>query len=238
MRSVTLELPTTTLEPLGLLPRGFFDRYEELELVETLGLEPQWRLQVLRLRSREPSSRSSPRSSRTKEIRRTYGLERFELLESRPSTRDRFFLVRQKNPGAIAALLTEAQGEVYPGRPFLLRERVTLASLRGERRAVDRVLRRLRALGIPFQLKRVLPGVGSPPAGIPPLLTPRQAKVLEEALHRGFYEQPRRVSLTRLATTLGISPVALGRLLRRAEGSLARRFLETGTGVGRAGPGG
>jgi hypothetical protein len=237
MRSITLELPTRALEPLGLLPRGFFDRYEELELVETLGLEPQWRLQVLRLRSRAPPGPSTPGPSRTREIRRAYGLERFELLESRPSTRDRFFLVRQRNPGTIAALLSEAHGEVYPGRPFLLREQVTLASLRGEPTAVDRVLRRLRSLGVPFQLKRVLPGMGNPSAAVP-LLTPRQAKVLEEALRRGFYEQPRRVSLTRLAKALGISPVALGRLLRRAEGSLARRFLETGAGAGRAGPGG
>ena len=236
MRSITLELATPSLEPLGLLPPGFFDRYEELELVETLGLEPQWRLQVLRLRSRESAGPSSRGLSRTQAIRRTYGLERFELLESRPSTRDRFFLVRQRNPGAIAALLAEARGEVYPGRPFLLREQVTLASLRGERGAVDRVLRRLRALGVPFRLKRVLPGVGRPSEGTPALLTPRQAMVLEEALHRGFYEQPRRVSLTRLARALGISPVALGRLLRRAEGALARRFLETG--IGRAGPGG
>ncbi len=227
MRAVTLELPTQALVPLGLVPDHFFERYEELELVETLGLEPHWRLQVLRLRSRAPLASGKFPGQVRASLRRSYGLDRLELLESRPATRDRFFLVRQRNPSPVTQLLNEVGGKVFPGRPFLLRERVTLASFRGDRGEVDRVLRLLRQQGIPFRLRNIRPGMGNPPPLPPSTLTDRQRHVLEVAHRRGFYTVPRKVSLTVLARSLGMSPVALGKLLRRAEASLVGAFLSS-----------
>ena len=52
MQTVTLEFETDALSALGIIPPRFFERYEEVELLETLRLESGWRLQLLRLRSR------------------------------------------------------------------------------------------------------------------------------------------------------------------------------------------
>ena len=54
MQTVTLEFATEPLVALGLIPAGFFERYEEVELLETLRLEAGWRLQLVRVRRRGP----------------------------------------------------------------------------------------------------------------------------------------------------------------------------------------
>ncbi|MFI5415319.1 MAG: hypothetical protein ACHQ16_06620, partial [Candidatus Lutacidiplasmatales archaeon] len=54
MQAVTLEFRTEHLVLLGLVPPVFFEKYEEVELLETLRLERGWRLQLLRLRRNGP----------------------------------------------------------------------------------------------------------------------------------------------------------------------------------------
>jgi hypothetical protein len=243
MQTVTLEIPTRALITLGLVPEGFFDRYSELEVLETLGLAETWRLQVLRLRSRGPIRTAQELKRRQRKIRAMYRLDRIELLEARPSTQDYVFLVRQRNPSPIEALLRSWGGQVFPGRPFLLRPQTTVASFRGPPRALRRVLAVARELGLPLQVRRIRGGLGTEPLEPPSRgLTPLQRRVLSEALRRGYYEVPRRTSLTGLAKVLGRSPAAVGKALRRAEGTLVEAALggrpaernepEEGTGSG------
>ena len=54
-------------------------------------------------------------------------------------------------------------------------------------------------------------------------LTPMQRRVLLEALRRGFFEWPRRISLEELSRELGVSKVTLSEHLRRGE----RKLLES-----------
>uniref|UniRef100_A0A7C3SMH2 HTH bat-type domain-containing protein n=1 Tax=Thermofilum pendens TaxID=2269 RepID=A0A7C3SMH2_THEPE len=58
------------------------------------------------------------------------------------------------------------------------------------------------------------------------LLTPLQRRVLSEALRRGFFEWPRRVSLEELSRELGVSKVTLSEHLRRGERKLLRYLLD------------
>lgn len=60
-------------------------------------------------------------------------------------------------------------------------------------------------------------------------LTPRQETAVRTALDSGYYEVPRRVSLTELAETMGLSPSSLSELLRRAERSIIDDHLWGGT---------
>ncbi|HEV2519943.1 MAG TPA: helix-turn-helix domain-containing protein [Thermoplasmata archaeon] len=224
MQTVTLEFDTDALAALGIIPPGFFDRYEEVELLETLRLESGWRLQLLRLRRRGSlrSERELERESRR--IRRLYGLEGFELVERRPRTRDYIVLVRQRNPTVLRALIELAGGEIAPTAPFRVSAATTIASFRSEERALRRVLARLRREGMPFRVVRTSsrPFVSDPGAAS---LTERQRSVLARAWTLGYYAVPRRITLTRLARTTGQSPPALGKMLRRAERHLVSRFL-------------
>jgi len=79
----------------------------------------------------------------------------------------------------------------------------------------------LRERGDGFEVEAVYDTVES---GGP--LTERQAEVLEAAVEHGYYESPRGIELNELAEVLGVRKSTLSVTLRRAEGRLARRFVE------------
>jgi predicted DNA binding protein len=224
MKTISFEFKTEDLEAIGLIPHGFFSRYEEVELLETLRLERGWRLQLLRVRRRGPLRTAAELARESQRIRRLYGLESLDLVERRPRTRDYILLVRQRNPPTIARLLTVAGGEITPIAPFHADPTRTVASFYGEDVALRRVVARLTRDGMPFQVLRTS---GRPYGGSAGMeeLTDRQRAIVSRAWALGFYGVPRRISLTRLAKLTGQSPPALSKMLRRAEGRLVARFL-------------
>jgi predicted DNA binding protein len=224
MQTVTLEFRTSDLELLGLVPAQFFEKYEEVELLETLRLERGWRLQLLRVRRRGGLRRASELERESRRIRRAYGLQSFELVELRPRTRDYVLLVRQRNTATLRRLLALAGGHVNPTAPFLLTPDRAVASFHGEEAALRRVLSKLQREGLPFQMVRSSPRP-LVRAREPAPLTPRQQHLLVRAWTLGYYSIPRRITLTRLARLAGVSPPAAGKLLRRAEGHLVAQFL-------------
>ncbi len=224
MQTVTLEFRTRDLELVGLVPENLFDQYEEVELLETLRLERGWRLQLLRVRRRGALRSAAELERESRRIRRLYGLEGFELVERRPKTRDYILFARQRNPEQLQRLLALSGGKIVPTAPFRLdRERV-VASFHGEEKALRRVLDRLGREGLPFRVRRAStrPYVGGTEGEG---LTARQMSVLARAWALGYYEVPRRLTLTRLARLTGQSPPALGKMLRRAEGHLVGHLL-------------
>jgi predicted DNA binding protein len=226
MQTVTLEFQTEHLVLLGVIPPRFFERYEEVELLETLRLEKGWRLQLLRIRRRGPLRTALELERESRRIRRLYGLQSFELVERRPRTRDYILLVRQRNPDRLRRLLALAGGHITPTAPFRLGPERVVATFYGEESSLRRVLARLEREEFPFRVLRTSshPYLGNPADAT---LTDRQKFVLARAWALGFYAVPRRITLTRLARVTSQSPPALGKMLRRAEGRLVVRFLAT-----------
>ncbi|MCI4334013.1 MAG: helix-turn-helix domain-containing protein [Thermoplasmata archaeon] len=244
MLTTTLEFRTDDLAALGVVPAGFFERYEELELLETLRLEPGWRLQLLRLKRRGPLRSIAELERESRRIRRLYGLTSFEVVERRPRQREWVLLVRQRNPERLAELLTLAGGRITPTAPFRMNEERVVASFRGDAQPLRRVLSRLRRDGLEF---RVLRSSQRPyeTEDSTDEITSRQRSVLGRALLLGYFSVPRRITLTRLARLTGRSPPALGKMLRRAQHRLVASYFaresgpspELGDGAARA-PGG
>ncbi len=237
MQSVSLEFRTADLALLGVIPPGFFAKYEEVELLETLRLERGWRLQLLRVRRRGPLRTASELERESRRIRALYGLESFELVERRPRTRDYIVLVRQKNPERLGRWLALAGGGISPTAPFRITEEKVVASFHGEEAALRRVLRRLDREEFPY---RVLRAAGHPYVGdrAAESLTALQTQMVRRAWVLGYYAVPRRITLTRLARQTGRSAPALGKILRRAEGRLIVRWLAAEGGVPDPEPGG
>lgn len=227
MRNITLELPTPVLERLGVVPPGFFERFEELELLETLRLDAGWRLQLLRLRRRGPFRSAASLAREAVRIRRHYGLDRFEVVEERPKLREYVLLVRQRNPAWLAALVEIAGGEIAPTAPFRLDPERTVASFHGTDASLRKVLRRLDVEEIPYRVVRSSTRALAEPGSSQ--LTERQRDLLIRAWTLGFYSVPRRITLQRLARVTGKSPPAIGKMLRRAEGRLVARYLAEAT---------
>jgi len=58
------------------------------------------------------------------------------------------------------------------------------------------------------------------------LLTPRQRQVFDIAIREGFYDIPRRLSLTELANLLGVAKSTLSVQLQRVESTIVHAFSE------------
>jgi predicted DNA binding protein len=58
-------------------------------------------------------------------------------------------------------------------------------------------------------------------------LTGRQRRMIEYAFASGFFEYPRRTSLHELSKSLGVSPSALGEMIRRAERKIITSYLRS-----------
>jgi predicted DNA binding protein len=224
MQTVTLEVRTEDLALLGLIPEGLFEKYEEVELLETLRLEQGWRLQLLRVRRRGPLRTASELERESRRIRALYGLESFELVERRPRTHDYILLVRQRNPERLRRLLSLAGGEISPTAPFRITPEKVIATFHGQERALRRVLKRLDREEFPYRVVRASGRPYVADEGTTPL-TPLQSRLLARAWVMGYYAVPRRITLTRLAQQTGRSAPALGKVLRRAEGRIVARWL-------------
>jgi len=57
-----------------------------------------------------------------------------------------------------------------------------------------------------------------------PILTDRQQWVLDEAIERGYYDTPRRITLVELAEELDIAKSTCSEILHRAEGQVLKDF--------------
>ncbi|MCI4346470.1 MAG: helix-turn-helix domain-containing protein [Thermoplasmata archaeon] len=230
MLTTTLEFRTDDLSALGVIPPGFFERYEEVELLETLRLERGWRLQLLRIKRRGPLSSTAELERESRRFRKMYGLTSFEVVERRPRTREWVLLVRQRNPEQLSRLLSLAGGRILPTAPFRIDAERVVASFRGESRPLRRVLARLRRDGLPFRVLRSSQRPYPAPQASEEV-TSKQRTVLVRAWVLGYYSVPRRITLTRLSRLTGQSSPALGKMLRRAEGHLVARFLAREAGV-------
>ncbi|MHB1435562.1 MAG: helix-turn-helix domain-containing protein [Thermoplasmata archaeon] len=229
MPTVTLEIPSAELIRLGLLPEGFFEKYSEVELLETLRLERGRRVQLLRIRRRGPLRPATQVERESARLLRTYGLERFELVERRPAAREYIVLVQQRNPELLRQLVELARGQIAPTAPFRIGPDRTVASFYGDEAPLRRVLGWLGRAGIPVRVVRTSARPARPPK---PGLTPLQEELLARAAVLGYYSIPRRISLSRLAPLTGRSAPALGKILRRAEGRLVLDHLAGEGGLG------
>jgi predicted DNA binding protein len=86
--------------------------------------------------------------------------------------------------------------------PFPVQGGVSTWTVVGPAAKVRGLLRRLEAQGVPIQTELIRSGPF--PRG-PPLLTPRQQEVLRRATSEGYFDVPRRISLTRLAPRIGVA---------------------------------
>lgn len=125
-------------------------------------------------------------------------------------------------PSVLVPLIS--QGEVLPRVPFAVRDGWAFWEVLGSRVVLQRLAELVRH-GLPGS--RVLGVSSTVPDTGPAGLTPTQERVFQEALRCGYYEHPRRISLTGLARKLGLSKGSLSVMLHRIECRLAHDWQET-----------
>jgi len=89
------------------------------------------------------------------------------------------------------------------------------------RRQLSELGERLDAAGIGYTVDRIRHREGTDR-----LLTDRQRWLLHEAIERGYYDTPRRITLVELADELGIAKSTCSETLHRCEGRVLKQFTD------------
>jgi len=152
------------------------------------------------------------------------GEETDEILEEihkAPPTRE-LHLVNREGDTAIVSVKTDqafllpalVRSEVMIPDPFTIRNGVALWRMLSPRPQIAKLTEHLQEMGVRHTLRQLRE------VRERPRLTPRQAEVFGLAIKHGYYELPRRITLTELAGRLDISKSTLSAILRTAERNL------------------
>jgi len=151
-------------------------------------------------------------SKAVEDIRSLDTVEEVEILESsEKSARVRIAATECHLPGAI-----EASG-VVPQIPFDIANGCDKWLVISERSRAREFYDSLRGHGVEVDI--VYSGEYAPEAR----LTPRQQEVLAFAVQHGYYDYPRRITLTRLAEKLGVAKSTLSQTLMLVESEVVKR---------------
>ena len=119
-------------------------------------------------------------------------------------------------------LLRAAQRAGLPIEPpFTVREGRATIELVDSRERLSAFGRALAAFDVGYEIEFV--GRSRRPE---PVLTDTQAELVSTAVELGYYDAPRRCTLTELAEHVGIAKSTCSETLQRAEGRLMKRFAE------------
>lgn len=122
-----------------------------------------------------------------------------------------------------AALLGPLRESAVPlPMPFEIQDGEAVWELTAPRERLSALADQLEALEIAFTVEQLHEHVEPEQ-----LLTDQQLRLVERAVAAGYYDTPRRSSLTDLADELGIAKSTCSETLHRAEGKVMKQFLET-----------
>lgn len=125
---------------------------------------------------------------------------------------------------SMPLLISAAQDSGLPlEMPFEIVDGEATWQLTVSQSALSELGDRLDALGVDYTVEYIQQEIG----GAEQLLTDRQRQLVDEAVTRGYYETPRRCTLTELAEAVGIAKSTCSETLHRAEGRIVSHFHES-----------
>jgi hypothetical protein len=106
--------------------------------------------------------------------------------------------------------------------PFTIRDGQAEWRITAPQHRLSELGTQLEEFGIPFTVNEIQQRIEPEK-----LLTERQLSLVEAAVEHGYYDTPRRCSLTELAETVDLAKSTCSETLHRAEGKIVKQFLET-----------
>ncbi len=104
--------------------------------------------------------------------------------------------------------------------PIEIRDGETTIEVTGSRDRLAALADQLERFGMQYRIEQISERLHESQ-----LLSDRQLEVVATAVEKGYYDTPRRCSLTDLATDLGIAKSTCSETLHRAEGAIIKRFV-------------
>jgi predicted DNA binding protein len=112
-----------------------------------------------------------------------------------------------------------AESGVVPSFPLRVEDGWFIGTLAASHEQLSAFRDELDVADIDYQLIRI-----SENEEASDMLTPRQQEVIELAVQHGYYESPRRCTLTDLADLLDVNKSVVSRILQRAEGHIITAY--------------
>ena len=229
MKRLELTVPIRLLEDLGIMSGRFFRHNDRLEILQSFLVQPVVAAVLVRVQRRGPFKDLPAVAREALEIARRYRLKRFEVVSADPQRGEYVVWIEWRVPPSLRERLESELAGIVPLEISRAGPEEAQVSLLASEAALPRVRRLLTDLGAAYQVKSVRSG---PAGALQPLtaLTPRQRTLLGIAYRLGYYDSPSRVSLTRVATLVGISKAAVSKHLRAAERKILTAILGGATG--------
>ncbi|MDL5362150.1 helix-turn-helix domain-containing protein [Halalkalicoccus sp. NIPERK01] len=117
-------------------------------------------------------------------------------------------------------LLSARESGIAIEPPVEIRGGVATVEVTASRERLSKLGEQLRAFGLEFEVEYL-----REEGDAERVLSDRQREVLLAAVENGYYETPRRCSLTDLAEDLGVAKSTASETLHRAEGAVIERFV-------------
>lgn len=150
------------------------------------------------------------------------------LTDVEPLRRDDDAAILQIETSAPLLLLSAQASGVPIEPPIEIAEGVAEIEVRTSHDRLSELGEQLDRFGLSYTVEAVHDGREADS-----LLSDHQANLLRTAVACGYYDTPRRCSLTELADEVGIAKSTCSETLHRAEGHVIRRFVETHLAGGR-----
>ena len=229
MKRLKLTVPIRLLEDLGIMSGRFFRHNDRLEILQSFLVRPTVAGMFVRVQRRGPFKDLSAVAREALEIARRYRLRRFEVVSADPTRGEYVVWIEWRIPPSLRDRLESELAGIVPLEITRSGAEEGQVSLLASEAALPRMRRLLADLGAPYRVKSVRSG---PAGSLQPLaaLTLRQRNLLGIAYRLGYYDSPARVSLTRVATLVGISKAAVSKHLRAAERKILTAILGEATG--------
>jgi predicted DNA binding protein len=121
---------------------------------------------------------------------------------------------RIENPDSHRAA---REAGTLPRFPLIVRDGWIYNDMAISHEQLSRFTAKLEAAGVGYEIVSITQSVD-----VSQLLTERQCEFVTEAIERGYYDSPRRCSVTDLADILGVNKATASGILHRAEGKLIK----------------
>lgn len=130
-------------------------------------------------------------------------------------------LLRFETPNPLPIIAAKKSG-VPVETPFYIKDGEINWEISAPRKNISKLRQKLDKLGLKPEVDKVVEIPDSEK-----LLTDRQREVLLKAIDRGYYETPRKTSLSNIADELGIAKSTCSQILHRAEEKIVKKFIES-----------
>ncbi len=212
-----LKLVTVNLDlnKMGIVNSNFY-RHDKKQIVEDIiNYNPQRIVYIATLERKDFIENIEKILSKKSDFLKKYNLEDFEIISLDKVKKKYRLLIIQNFPSIVSDIIRTYWNEIFIVPPIVIsKENIEFNFLTLSTKRFLKLLKKLEKLGVTYKIKK---SVNIYPEKTKIKFTKRQMDVLNLAYSSGYFELPKKIKLSKIASTLNISIPSAQRLIKRIE---------------------